>query len=177
MNKELFFEKREEEIFPSSTETPIDALSRFTRPVDLSKAAVDGMAELISLMVKDGHVNALDIATRLNWMAQVIEQARDLIREDCIIEIEKHGGRAIINGSEVLKKETGAKYDYKSCGDSVWQLAYEQEAVAAHQRKVREKLLKAVTTRIEVTDELTGEVMSILPPIKSSTTNIQITLK
>jgi hypothetical protein len=128
-------------------------------------------------MVKDGHVNALDIATRLNWMAQVIEQAKDLIREDCIIEIEKHGGKAVINGVEVIRKETGTKYNYKSCGDGVWQRAYDDEIIAANQRKEREKLLKAITSRIEVTDEITGEICSLLPPIKSSTTNIQITIK
>jgi hypothetical protein len=177
-SSELHLDIRESESHePVSSYSLANQLTDLVKPLQLTKAASEGMAEMIATIVKEGNANPLDVSTRLQWMATVIEQARKLIQEDCISEIEKHSGKAVINGAEVVKKETGVKYDFENCGDTEWEIYDSKEASAKASKKEREKFLKALTKPITIANEETGEMQTVNPPIKSSTTNIQVTLK
>lgn len=178
MSKELFHDQRESQIdSPQTKATLSNELSTYLKPVMLTKDAAEGCAELIASLVKDGHENALDVSTRLQWMASTIEQARKLIQPDCIDEIERYAGKATINGAEVIKKETGVKYNYDSCNDHSWQALNDLELQAKEKRYEREKFLKSLTSPLTVADPETGEMNTINPPVKLSTTNIQVTFK
>lgn len=59
-------------------------------------------------------------------------------------------------------------WNYKNCGDAVYSELLEQQK----QLKDREKFLQSITKTTEFTDEETGEVITLNPPIKYQSTNI-----
>lgn len=178
MSKDLFHEAREADAFTPSKESPVnDAIARRVIPTHLTKAACEGNAEMIADLVKSGNYNALDVATKMKWMIATLEQAGKLIQEDCVNEIEKHSGKANINGAEVIKKEVGVKYSFDECGDREWNEFFDAECEAEEKRKSREKFLKSLMGTLTIVNEQTGEIVTLNPPIKSSTTNVQITFK
>lgn len=177
MSKDLFMEQRELDSLAPKQSPVNDEIARRVIPVHLTKASSEGNAEMIAGLVKSGNYDALDVATKLKWMIATLEQASKLIQEDAVDAIEKHSGKATINGAEVIKKETGTKYDYSACGDSDWNTYATAARIADEKKKDREKFLKNLTKPITVADEETGEMITLNPPIKSSTTNIQVTFK
>lgn len=172
-SKEVFMEQRESDMEQSH----VTDLTKFVKPTHLTKAASEGSAEMIAALVRDGDANPLDVSTKLQWMISVLENARKLIQDDCVREIEKHNGKASINGAEVIKKETGTKYDYSGCGDLEWDRHDSAMKGEAELKKEREAFLKTLTKPLTIADEVTGEIITLNPPIKSSTTNIQVTFK
>lgn len=179
-SKDIYTEMREAEL---SQEQPIPSsisneITRYIKPLHLSKAEAMDSAHAIAELVREGDANPLDVASRLRWMQDVIEQARELIRQDCVTEVGRHSGKAIINGAEIEKMETGHKYDYANCGDPVWCNYDAAEKNAKEAKKEREKFLKTIKAPMTVADELTGgEMVTLNPPIHTSTSNIKITFK
>jgi hypothetical protein len=75
-------------------------------------------------------------------------------------------------------KETGVKYDYSQCGDPVYAMLEQRALSATNALKERETFLKTVPGKgITLTEEETGEVCTVYPPSKSSTTSVAVTLK
>lgn len=146
------------------------------RPTHLTKAAAEGSAEQIADIVKEGHANALDVSTKIAWMVGVLETARKMIQDDAVREIEKHNDKATINGAEVVKAETGTRYDYSGCGDPEWKALESLATSTAEARKAREKFLRSMTKPENiVTDD--GEAVTVNPPQRTSQTNIKISFQ
>lgn len=170
-----FMDQREAESMPQS---PInDAIARRVIPVHLTKAASEGNAEVIADLVKSGNYNALDVATKIKWMIATLEQAGKLIAPDCVDEIEKNNGKATVNGAEVIKKEVGTKYFYDACNDSTWNELNQIETDAKEKKSERETFLKTLKIPLTIADDETGEMMTLNPPRKISSTSIAVTFK
>lgn len=153
-------------------------ITDYIKPVQLTKESAGTSAQLIADMVRDGRANPLDVSTRLQWMAGVIEVARKLIQDDCVKEVMKHnGGKAVVNGAKVEKAETGTKYLYQTSGDPEWDELNEKATKAEEAKKERENFLKSLTKPVTIAVESTGEMVTIVPPQKSSTSNIKITFE
>lgn len=177
-SNEMSLDLREAESFATTKESPVnDEISRRVIPIHLTKSASEGNAEMIADLVRSGNYNALDVATKIKWMIATLEQAGKLIQEDAVIEIEKHSGKTTVNGAEVIKKEVGTKYDYSGCNDSSWNALSKLESQAKEKKSEREKFLKTLPSSMTVADEETGEMITLNPPIKSSTTSIAVTFK
>jgi hypothetical protein len=72
----------------------------------------------------------------------------------------------------------GTKYDFAHCGDSVIDGLYKEMAELKAKIKEREEFLKSLPpSGLDIVDSATGEVSTILKPIKTSTTSIAVTLK
>lgn len=177
-SKEILEQQAEAEMFTPSNESPVnDAIARRVIPIHLTKASSEGNAEVIADLVKSGHYNALEVATRIKWMIATLEQANKLIQPDCVDEIEKHNGKATINGAEVIKKEVGTKYDYSNCNDANWNALNELMVRTKERMSEREKFLKTITKPLTIADDETGEMIQLLSPIKTSSTSIQVSFK
>lgn len=174
-SKETFESVREAEI--SNTSPVNDPITRRIIPTHLTKAASEGSAEMIADLVREGNYNALDVATKIKWMIATLTQAQKLIQPDCIDAIEKENGKATVNGAEVIKKETGVSYDYANCKDPSWDAMNKVMTSAKEKMAEREKFLKNITAPMSVNDQETGEVYELNPPIKTSSSSIQVTFK
>lgn len=92
-------------------------------------------------------------------------------------EAEKHGKAFNFQNSKIEIKETAVKYDFTVCNDPEW-FKLEAEILALKDKqKEREQFLKTLKPEgIDIVDE-NGEVYTMYPPAKSSTTSVSVTLK
>lgn len=148
--------------------------------LQLSKASAEGHAEILADLVKNGEVNPLDMATRLKYIMAVCEQTLSQIQSDCVAEAEKFSKqeKIIVNNARVQVAETGVKYDYESTGDQEWKHFNRSEKEMAEGRKKRETFLKSLETELTIADTFTGEIHTIKPPAKkSSSVAVKITFE
>ena len=132
---------------------------------------IHGMkAELLS-----GDYNPLDVELKLKAIEEITKQLRadEDIRAFVLKEAEKYGKSFEWKGAKMSIREVGVKYDYATTGDSTWAMLDAEEKAIKEQKKAREKFLQAVPPNGTVSPE-TGEL--IMPPAKSSTTSIAVTL-
>lgn len=73
--------------------------------------------------------------------------------------------------------ELGTKYDYSNCNDSYYNQLLVRLKALNQLVADREKMLKALPLEgVTQLDETTGEIMTLYPPSKTSTTGIKITI-
>jgi hypothetical protein len=93
---------------------------------------------------------------------------------------EKYGQKEFeFMGSKIKISETGTKYDYSKCGDPIILDLLERQKEIDDSVKERTKFLQSITKPItvmigEIED---GEMITIYPPSKSSTTFITMSIK
>lgn len=141
---------------------------------DISKDNITSAVAAITQAVDNGDINALQAAAMLNWYAKVAEQARKQIIDQALDEVAKYGkGECTVLGFKISQMEGGTKYDYSGCGDIEWERWEAQVKSATESRKGREEFLKVLKAPVTLVYEETGEVYTVHPPVKSSTTTIK----
>jgi len=88
----------------------------------------------------------------------------DYVRE----ELAKNGGKDSVEGIALENVEAGTKYDYSN--DPVW-------VDLDKKKRDRETFLKTIKDPLSIVNEETGEVYSITPPVKTSSSTYKITLQ
>lgn len=131
--------------------------------------------------VTDGEINPMEAVVKMKAMYECIGQflKSDEVRHAVIDETEKYGKgeETQYRGANVRIQETGAKFDFSSCQDPVWERLNEQITSLKEKIDEREKLLKRISEAMTLVDEETGEVYTIYPAPRSSKTNFVITFK
>lgn len=129
--------------------------------------------------VLSGFVNPLDLPVKKKCIEQALEAAlKNPGVQSCIIEeIQKHGKFANHLGAKLEVIEAGVSYDYSVCKDSHLDLLEIELASKKQQVDDRKKFLKTIPAEgLEILTSQ-GEVLTIYPPAKSSTTTIKTTMK
>ncbi len=135
-----------------------------------TKEQIQIFADKLMNELDNGETDALQLLKVQKAFDKVFDKIKDKLREASIEAAEKYGkGKFGLNGAEYEVKEMGVKYNYEHCGDPKWKRLKED-------LKDRETLLKSLKESMAMVDEETGEVITIYPPLKSSTTTVQITL-
>lgn len=139
--------------------------------------AKDHAQEFINLVL-DGEQNALESLVTLEYLSQVIDEAKSKIREIATESMYQVGEEArigfTIKGVQVQLREVGVKYQFDNSQD--WLNLHKKEASASKERKELEEMLKTLKSPIERIDTETGEVTTLMPPVKTSKTSVVITL-
>lgn len=145
----------------------------------VTKDVISAYAKELIDSIYEGNVNALDIAVRVKFMEDVITSIKDKLRDSVIEQCSKYQkGEDIVHyNGEFAIKEAGVKYDYTNCNDPELNDIVKEIERLTELRKEREKFLRAIKTSITTCCELTGEVITLFPPIKSSTTTYSIKWK
>ena len=90
----------------------------------------------------------------------------------------KHGKNFDLHNANFRIQEVGTKYDFAHCNDSVINDLYTEMADLKAKIKEREEFLKSLPpSGLDIVDSATGELVTLLKPIKTSTTSIAVTLK
>ena len=93
-----------------------------------------------------------------------------------IAEQDKYGKeRMSYHGATFDIKEAGVKYDYSQCQDVIWNDIDKKMQMLTERKKEREAFLKTIKERFTFVDESTGEIVTIYPAQKKSTTTYAIT--
>lgn len=146
-----------------------------------SKTEQKEMANAFVSKVTDGNINPIDAVIQMKSLSETINAflKSGEIKDAVIIECEKYGKgeRPCYNGAILQLKETGVKYDFSVCNDPVYSRLIKQRDDIDQQCKEREEYLKAISKPKAEIDEDSGEVFTLNPPYKQSTTSYSITFK
>lgn len=146
--------------------------------VALTKTNAKDHAQEFINMVLDGEQNALESLVTLEYLSQVIDEAKSKIREIATDSMYQIGEEArigfTIKGVQVQLREVGVKYQFDNSQD--WLNLQKKETSASKERKELEEMLKTLKSPIERIDTETGEVTTLMPPVKTSKTSVVITL-
>lgn len=131
--------------------------------------------------LEQGEVDPLKVHLQVKCMEDIIKLLNsNTIYKSAVLEAaEKHGQKSFeFMNSKVEIKEMGTRYEFEKCNDTEWELLDSTAKTSANNLKERETFLKTVPSKgLEIVDKVTGEMVTIYPPSKSSTTSVAITLK
>lgn len=145
----------------------------------LSKENIKNVATRIINSVESGMQPPLEVYARLKFAEQTIESCLDGVKPYAIDEITKYnkGEKVTSLGAEIKAKEVGAKYDYTVCNHADYnQLMVEYNAIL-EKKKAIEATLKTIKEPYTVVNEDTGETYKVYPPLKTSTSSIEVSIK
>ena len=145
-------------------------------------ASKEEQAVLSSAMINsvlDGEIDPIKAVVQAKSLVETLTLfIKDKGVNDLVIrEVEKYGKQTSKDGATIAIKEVGSKWDYSECGDPIYNRLSSQKAEIEEKLKEREALLKATKEPRTEVDEETGEVYTVNPPSKSSTTSYSITFK
>ena len=128
--------------------------------------------------ILSGAVDALQTKVKLTVLQKIINDilTDNDIDYEFVSEFMKHHEReqVIILGAKLRKAETGVRYDYKECGDPIWNDLDKQIKDLSEKKKDREKFLQNIPWTEGVVDPDTGVFITRAP--KTSKTKIIVKL-
>lgn len=128
--------------------------------------------------VKDGNENPLNVMLQIRAMEKAFETIKNSIKENVIREADKYPGTTFtFRGNELAKGDVKTEYDYTVCKDTEWERLKVDADSAKERLSERETFLKALKGPLTVVDPLTGEVVTIQPPLKKSTPGVKFFIR
>lgn len=125
--------------------------------------------------IDEGHMHPLQVAAQFKFVEDVISNVKEELRQRVIAEQDKYGKEAMTyHGATFEIKEAGIKYDYSQCNDVIWDDLKKQMDALNEQIKEREAFLKTLKERFTYIDESTGEIVTLYPPQRKSTTTYSV---
>ena len=148
------------------------------KDVLINKPFVADTSQIIISAIQQGEVNPLELKLKVKAMESVLETIKPILDKAARDEAETFGAKSFERlGAKVELFEAATKYDYSMCNDDEYKdLLVEQEKLKL-KIKQREKFLQAIDGKMTLVVEGTGEVVTVFPPTKSSTSTIKITLQ
>jgi hypothetical protein len=145
----------------------------------ISKSQLKIMADLsLQEIFENGKI--IEAAEALSVMENFIKELRsskqfsDYVRD----EIAKNGKQIETQSAKLELAETGVKYNFDNCSDPIYQKLEQQLQSVEADLKDRKEFLKTVPmSGLSIINEETGELSTIYPPSKQSTSTYKITLK
>jgi hypothetical protein len=128
--------------------------------------------------IEEGAADPLKVHLQIKAMEDIVKGLNgDELYKACLLSTaEKNGRKFNFLNAEFSIKEAGTKYDYSHCGDVELLRLHVQAESLAIQIKERQEFLKKCKPGTTIVDT-DGEVITLYPPIKSSTTTVAVTLK
>lgn len=131
--------------------------------------------------VESGEVNPIDVFVNLKKVEKVIDgvMKSSVVQNAVTREYQKYNTREVdFKGVTISQSEAGVKFDYSGCQDPVILELEEKKKEIDERLKERQKFLKNIPPEgMTIIDENTGEVITLYPPSRSSSTIIKATVK
>lgn len=144
------------------------------------KVAKQQLEQQIKTMYLSGDFDPLQVEIGIKGIEEAVKTIRKdpEVRDAVMDALSMYNEKTIeLNGAEVQKKNTAAKYDFLRCQDPVWESLNAQLNTLKDQIKARENFLKGLTQKEVIVDQQTGEAMEIYPPAKSQGETLAIKFK
>jgi len=154
----------------------MNAISIF-RQLPETKEQVKKYASLIRESVLNGEVDTLTFAEQVVALEQLFKTLKSdhLIKDAILEEAEKYNQKSFERENAKFQiKEVGVKYDFSGCNDFELETINDALAELTAKKKARELFLKSIVPGSEVYGE---DGLQLNPPVKTSTTQVVITLK
>jgi hypothetical protein len=154
-------------------ETAISTLSQLPE----TKQQIETFAYSLEQGLNNGQIIASDLLRFQKAMEKVFEKIKPTLIENALNEISQYEKNSVIKGSEFSIVEAGVKYDYSNCNDLEYNTINTQLECLKSTLKDRETFLKSIKEPLQMIDEGSGEVYTIYPPKKTSSTTLKVTFK
>ncbi len=142
-----------------------------------TKEQISSFANQLIRSVENGEVNALQLKAYFKAMEKAIKLVDDSTKDSQLTEAEKYGEKKFnAFGMQIEVCEVGTSYDYEHCNDPEWNSADSQVKTWTQTRKDREQFLRSLKKPEVLVDQMSGEVVTINPPVKKSTTGLKFTV-
>jgi len=154
-------------------DTPISALrlmpSKTSEIASFSKGVIES--------VQSGHTDPIEVLVMLRSFAKASELILDCIKPNLSAETDKYSEKTIeAFGAKIEKAEVGTKYDFSKCGDPTFERLEVDFNKAKSDLDERKEFLKTIKVPTPIGDTVTGELVTVYPPIKTSTSGYKVTL-
>jgi hypothetical protein len=144
-----------------------------TTKTELQMAAVNIIQDL-----QDGNVNAMELLKNFKMIEKLQELVKDQLIKSVLNETSKYKETEIEYAGVTFKKaEVGTVYDFSGCNDETYNNILEQEKILKVEKEKRAKFLKAIDGKLTQLDEDSGEFVDIFPPVKTSSSSVQVLIK
>lgn len=131
--------------------------------------------------LENGDIEPLELYVNFKKAGKIIDSVleSEQVKESVMKEYQKFGTKEVdYNGVILVQAEAGAKFDYTGCQDSLIIELEAKKKELDEQIKARQKFLKNLPPEgTTVLNEETGEVNTLYPPSRSSSTIIKATIK
>lgn len=142
------------------------------------KEQIESAAATVIEQINNGLVNPLLTLANIKSWEKVFEKIKEDVIVNALRESEKYPEKEILEyGVKFEKMEAGVSYDYKSCNHPAYERLCNQIEELNVKKKQMETMLRSIDDHATLIDEATGEVVTIYPPSKKSTTTIKVTIK
>ena len=145
---------------------------------ETSKGERYAFAQGVVNNAKEGLINPLKLHLQVKCLEDLIKQitSNPDYKELTLDEAYKFGKTFEQYNAKFEIKEMGVKYDFSICGDPIMNDLLEQQAALDMQIKERQKFLKTIPAA-GLQTLIEDEVVTLYPPVKTSTTSISVNLK
>ena len=148
---------------------------------ELTKSQIKVIAQTTVNEILDGGKDIVQISEMLTKVQLLIKEMKDSseFNDALIYEVTKFGrGYVTPGGTKMEVGEFGTKYDFSKCGDLIFdQLEQQQKSIDEAVKERKEFLKKVPSEGMQVLDSNSGEVITIYPPSKSSSTSVKFTIQ
>ena len=139
---------------------------------------IDFFSDSIIQEVKEGNASALKVIVQLKAMELSSKRILKEIKDNVLTECDKYpGDKFEFLGNQLTKGDVHTEYDYSKCGDTEWERKNVDAETAIERLKERETFLKSLKEPIVMADTLTGEMVTVSPPIKRTTPGVKISIR
>ena len=152
-------------------QTAVSTLSVFPN----TKEQVSLFANKLRTELENGEVNPLEIITMQKAIEKVFDAVKPTLSELARAEAEKHGKSFDFKGAKIECVEVGTKYDFSECGHLDYDDLCEKINQLTEMKKNYETMIKTYKEPQDLVS-IDGEVMTVYPPKKTSTSSIKVTL-
>ena len=130
-------------------------------------------SQLQEEVINGEHDNLLLMAN-LNILIKGLTDVKAKAMKEAMNEAEKHGKSFEYFGYKFTIKEAGARYDFTQCGLSAYNNTYKEIKEKENTLKEFEGFLKSLTKATTLVNEENGDIETIYPPAKTSSTIIEV---
>jgi hypothetical protein len=142
-----------------------------------TKDEVQRFSELLIGSVEAGEVTPLQLKVMMKALSSCFDETEKRLKSYYMNEADKYPERIIeLHGAKIEKAELGTKYNFSGCNDSELKDLEDQKKAIDEKIKERQTFLKAVKNSLTIVSTTTGEIETVYPPVKESTSGIKITL-
>lgn len=142
-----------------------------------TQSQIDVFSDQLIQAVKYEGADPLEILVQLRAFEKVSGRVIKEIMENAVTQIDRYNGRTELLGNALERMETGVKYHFENCGDYVWEQRKSISEAADLQLKEREKFLMALREPIQILVEETGELQTVRPPQRTSSTGVKVLIR
>jgi len=152
---------------------------------DTSKAQRVSFATDVINRIKEGLISPLKAHIQIKAMEDMLSNLTDRktatgaeYMQLVLEEAYKVGNKFELYNTAFQIKETGVKYDYSKCGHPEWNQLKSEMIKLEERLKTCELFLKTIPAAgMEIMDRETGELVTVYPPSKTSTTSVAVSMK